>query len=190
MNQNRQSRYIPLIISISVVVGIAIGSFYANHFSGNRLSIINTSSNKINDLLHYIDDQYVDTVNMTDLVEQAMPQILSELDPHSAYIGAKDVENETSKLKGSFSGIGVQFTVQDDTINISSVIKGGPSEKVGIMAGDRIVSVNGKPFVGKVVTDNDPRNTLKGPKGTKIKLGIKRGGEQKLLYFTIVRGDI
>jgi carboxyl-terminal processing protease len=190
MNQNRQSRYIPLIISVSVVVGIAIGSFYANHFSGNRLSIINTSSNKINDLLHYIDDQYVDTVNMADLVEQAMPQILSELDPHSAYIGAKDVENETSKLKGSFSGIGVQFTVQDDTINISSVIKGGPSEKVGIMAGDRIVSVNGKPFVGKAVTDNDPRNTLKGPKGTKIKLGIKRNGESKILYFTIVRGDI
>ena len=92
MNQKKNSRFMPLIMALCVVVGILIGTFYANHFSGNRLSIINSSSNKLNNLLHIIDDQYVDTVNVNDLVEKAMPQILSELDPHSVYIAAKDVQ--------------------------------------------------------------------------------------------------
>lgn len=111
------------------MAGIGIGTFYANHFSGNKLGIINTSSNKLNALLHIIDDQYVDTVKVNDLVEETMPLILSELDPHSSYIPAKDLEAVNSELKGSFSGIGIQFTIQDDTIHINSVIKGGPSEK-------------------------------------------------------------
>jgi carboxyl-terminal processing protease len=92
MNQNKTSRFMPLLMALCVVIGILIGTFYANHFSGNRLNIINTSSNKINNLLHIIDDQYVDTVNMNDLVEKAMPQILAELDPHSVYISAKDMQ--------------------------------------------------------------------------------------------------
>ena len=82
---NKTSRFIPIIIAVSIVVGVLIGTFYANHFSGNRLSIINTSSNKLNDLLRIIDDKYVDSVSMTDLVEKAMPQILAELDPHSMW---------------------------------------------------------------------------------------------------------
>ena len=118
----------------------------------HRLNIIHTSSNKVNDLLRIIDDQYVDTVNMTDLVEQAMPSILAELDPHSAYIGAKDAEASIESLKGSFSGIGVSFTMQEDTARIISVIKGGPSEKVGLLAGDRIVSVDGESIAGKGIS--------------------------------------
>ena len=86
----------PIIMAVCVVIGILIGTFYANHFSGNRLSIINSSSNKLNNLLHIIDDQYVDTVNVNDLVEKAVPQILSELDPHSVYISAKDVVDRTN----------------------------------------------------------------------------------------------
>lgn len=180
----------PILIAVCLVAGILIGTFYANHFSGNKLGIINTSSNKLNALLRIIDDQYVDTVKMNDLVEQAMPLILSELDPHSSYIPAKDMEEVSADLKGSFSGIGIQFTIQDDTIHINSVIQGGPSEKVGLMAGDRIVSVDDSAFVGKIVTNNEAMKRLKGKKGSKVKLGIFRQGEKDILQFTVVRGDI
>ena len=103
--------------------------------------------------LIHIYDQYVDSVNMTDLVEKAMPQILAELDPHSTYIPAQKLEAVNSELEGSFSGIGIQFTIQEDTIHVNSVIQGGPSEKVGLMAGDRIVMVNDSLFVGKGLTN-------------------------------------
>lgn len=180
----------PLIIAISVVVGILIGTFYTRHFAGNKLGIINGSSNKLNALLRVIDDQYVDTVNMTGLVEKAMPQILAELDPHSTYIPAQRLEEVNSELEGSFSGIGIQFTIQEDTIHVNSVIQGGPSEKVGLMAGDRIVTVNDSLFVGKGLTNEKAMRNLKGPKGTQVKLGVKRITEKELLDFTITRGDI
>ena len=96
----------PLIMALCVIVGIFIGTFYANHFSGNRLNIINSGSNRLNNLLHIIDDQYVDKVNIDSLVDNAIPQILSELDPHSVYINAKDVQAANDDLKGSFSGVG------------------------------------------------------------------------------------
>lgn len=191
MSEHRNSsRFIPIIIAVSVVIGILVGVFYSNHFAGNRLSIINTSSNKLNDLLRIVDNQYVDSVDMTDLVEKAMPQILAELDPHSMYISAKDLEDTNAELKGSFSGIGVAFTIQHDTIYISDVIQGGPSEKVGLMAGDRIITVDDSLFVGEVVTNSSTMHKLKGPKGTTVKLGILRRGVKNLIPYTIVRGDI
>lgn len=188
--KNNRTRLIPFLLAIALIAGIAIGTFYANHFSGNKLGIINTSSNKLNALLRIIDDQYVDTVNISDLVEEAMPQILSELDPHSSYIPAKDLEAVTADLKGSFSGIGIQFTIQDDTIHVNNVIQGGPSEKVGLMAGDRIVEVDDSAFVGKIVTNEEAMKRLKGEKGSKVKLGVYRPGEKELLHFTVVRGNI
>ena len=188
--KNNSTRFIPFLLAICLIAGIAIGTFYANHFSGNKLGIINTSSNKLNALLRIIDDQYVDTVNISDLVEEAMPQILSELDPHSSYIPAKDLEAVTADLKGSFSGIGIQFTIQNDTIHVNSVIQGGPSEKVGLMAGDRIVEVDDSAFVGKIVTNEEAMKRLKGEKGSKVKLGVYRPGEKELLHFTVVRGNI
>lgn len=139
----------PLIMALCVIIGVLIGTFYANHFSGNRLNIINNGSNRLNNLLHIIDDQYVDSVNIEDLVEKTIPQILAELDPHSVYISAKDVQTATDDLKGSFSGIGIEFTIQSDTVHIQNVIKDGPSEKAGLLAGDKIVSINGKPLSGK-----------------------------------------
>lgn len=189
MNNNK-NKLMPFLLAICLVAGILIGTFYTNHFSGNKLGIINTSSNKLNALLHIIDEQYVDTVSMSNLVEEAMPQILSELDPHSSYIPAKDLEAVNSDLKGSFSGIGIQFTIQDDTIHVNNVIQGGPSEKVGLMAGDRIVEVDDSSFVGKIVTNSEAMKRLKGEKGSKVKLGIYRPGEKELLYFTVIRGDI
>ena len=127
---------------------------------------------------------------MSELIEDAMPQILGELDPHSSYIPAKDLQAVNDDLRGSFSGIGVQFTIQQDTIHISNVIPGGPSEKVGIMAGDRIVEIDDSAFVGKIVTNDESMKRLKGPKGSEVKLGVFRQGEKELLHFTIVRGDI
>ena len=189
MSSNK-NRLMPFLLAICLVAGILIGTFYTNHFSGNKLGIINTSSIKLNALLHIIDEQYVDTVSMFNLVEEAMPQILAELDPHSSYIPAKDLEAVNSDLKGSFSGIGVQFTIQDDTIHINSVIQGGPSEKVGLLAGDRIVEVDDSSFVGKIVTNSEAMRRLKGEKGSKVKLGIYRPGEKEILHFTVVRGDI
>ena len=127
---DKRTRFIPIIIAISVVAGIFIGTFYANRFSQNtpELGGIQPGTNKLNGLLRIVSAQYVDTVNMAELVEEAMPQILNELDPHSSYIPAKDLQAVNDDLAGSFSGIGVQFTIQQDTIHISDVIAGGPSE--------------------------------------------------------------
>ena len=190
MNKNRSNRFMPLIMAACVVVGILIGTFYANLFSGNRLSIINSSSNKLNNLLHIIDDQYVDTVSINGLVEKAMPQILAELDPHSVYISAKDVQAANDELKGSFSGVGIEFTIRKDTIHVQNVVKNGPAERAGIVAGDKIVTVDGKAFVGKAVTNDEATRRLKGPKDTKVKIGVVRYGEKGVLQFTVTRGDI
>ena len=190
MSKNKNYRFTPLWMAIAVVIGIMIGSFYANHFSGNRLSIINTSGNKLNNLLHIIDDQYVDTVNINDLVEKAMPQILSELDPHSVYITARDGEIANDDLRGSFSGIGIEFTIRQDTIRVQNVISNGPAERAGILAGDKIVEVDDSVFVGKKVTNEEAMHRLKGPKDTKVKLGILRYGEKKIQHITVTRGEI
>ena len=190
MGTKGSSRFTPVIIAISVVAGILIGTFYAKHYGGNKLGIINGSSNKLNALLHVIDDQYVDTVDMSQLVENAMPQILAELDPHSTYIPAQKLEEVNSELEGSFSGVGIQFTIQEDTIHVNSVVSGGPAEKVGLMAGDRIVTVDDSLFVGKDLTNEKAMRTLKGPKGSQVKLGVKRITEKELLDFIVTRGDI
>lgn len=190
MNPNKSNRMMPLLMALCVIIGIIIGTFYANHFSGNRLNIINSGSNRLNNLLHIIDDQYVDAVNIDSLVDKAIPQILSDLDPHSVYISAKDVQQATDDLKGSFSGVGIEFVIRNDTIHVQGVIKNGPAEQAGILAGDKIVSVDGKPFVGKIVTNEEAMRRLKGPKDTKVKIGVQRYGQKSIKYYTITRGDI
>lgn len=189
-NINRNNRWVPIIIAVSIIAGIIIGTFFANRFAGNRLNIINTSSNKLNDLLHIIDDQYVDTVNIVSIVEQSMPKILEELDPHSTYISAKNAQTANEDLKGSFSGVGVQFVIREDTVRVTGIIKGGPSEKVGILAGDKIIAVDDSPYVGKIVTNEETLRRLKGEKGTQVKIGVARHGHDEPLSFTVVRGDI
>ena len=190
MNKQKTNRFMPLIMALCVVVGILIGTFYANHFSGNRLNIINSGSNRLSNLLHIINDQYVDKVNIDSLVDIAIPQILADLDPHSVYITAKDAQTVADDLKGSFSGVGIEFTIREDTIHVQNVVKNGPAQRAGILAGDKIVSVDGKPFVGKVVTNEEAMRRLKGPKDTKVKLGVVRYGQKAVKYFTITRGDI
>ena len=190
MKQNKSYRYMPLIMATCVVVGIVIGSFFANRFSGNRLNVINSGSNRLTNLLRIVDDLYVDKVDIDSLVEKAIPQILSELDPHSAYISAKDVELTTDDLKGSFSGVGIEFTIRQDTIHVQNVIKNGPAERAGVLAGDKIVSIDDKPFVGKEVTNEEAMHRLKGPKDTKVKIGVVRYGHKKPVFMTVTRGEI
>lgn len=179
---------IPLLIAISMIIGIVIGIFFASRFAGNRLNVINSSSNKLTELLDIIDYRYVDTINVQEIVDDAIPLILKDLDPHSSYISAKDAKTANDDLNGSFSGIGVMFTIKNDTVYISNIIKDGPSEKVGILPGDRIVEIDGKPYVGSDVTNEETIHRLKGPKGTNVRLKVLRRGETK--EFVIERGDI
>ncbi len=187
---NKQNRFSPLWLALAAIVGIFIGTFYANHFGGNRLSIINSGTNKLNNLLHIVDDQYVDTVNVNDLVEKAMPTILSELDPHSVYISAKDKQIAEDDLRGSFSGVGIEFTIRKDTLRVQRVISNGPSERAGVLVGDKIVEVDDSAFVGKSLTNEEAMHRLKGPKDTKVKLGIVRHGDKELRHITVTRGEI
>ena len=181
--------WLPFIIAISIVLGICIGRFY--HQTSTIGSRIFAKQNKIETLLSIIQSQYVDTVNINKLVENAMPKIIGELDPHSAYIPAKDLLSVNEELEGSFSGIGIQFSILNDTITVVSVIPGGPSEKAGILPGDRIVTINDTVFVGKSVEPMDKvMKKLRGLKDSKVDLGIKRSSAKKLLNFTITRGDI
>ena len=180
----------PLLMAVCVAFGIVIGTFYANHFSGNRLNIINSGSNRLNNLLHIIDDQYVDNVNIDSLVDKAIPQILSDLDPHSVYITAKDMQAANDELKGSFSGVGIEFNIREDTLHVQNVIKNAPAERAGLLAGDKVVTIDGKPFVGKTVTNDEAMRRLKGPKDTKVRIGVLRYGHKKPLEFTVTRGDI
>lgn len=153
--------------------------------------ILVKSDNKLCEVLSLVNGLYVENIEMDTLVEKSIPKVLTELDPHSVYIPIDEVEATNSELESSFSGIGIRFTIQEDTINISDVIRGGPSEKAGILAGDRIIKVNDTLFVGKDICTNDKAmKKLKGPKGTFVKLGIQRYGEPDLLDFIIRRDEI
>ena len=149
-----------------------------------------TGSQKVETLIRAIDRKYVDVVDMDSIMDRVLPTILEELDPHSAYYPAEETQVSNDELHGSFSGIGIQFSMQDDTIRVNSVIRGGPSEKVGVLAGDRIVLINDSVFAGKKIPSNEVVKNLKGPKGTTVKISVKRNGEPNLVDFTIERGDI
>lgn len=190
MSKFRTYRFTPILVAMGVVIGILVGSFYANHFSGRRLNIINSSSDKLNSLLHIIDDQYVDSVNIPHLVEESLPEILKKLDPHSVYIPASEAEASMQDLKGSFSGIGVQFMIYKDTVRVVKVVTGGPSESAGLQAGDRIVSVDGKEYVGSSLSSEETQKRLKGKKGTTVNVGIVRAGQKGVKTYSIIRGDV
>ncbi len=145
---------------------------------------------KFNTLLYYMDQLYVEETDMEALVETAIVNMLEEMDPHSVYIPAEELQAADEPLNGNFEGVGIQFNIFRDTIMVVSPISGGPSEKLGIMAGDRIVTVDGEVVAGTGVTNKDVQRLLKGPKGTLVTVGIKRGNEPDLLTFEIIRDKI
>lgn len=177
----------PILLAVAIVVGIYIGNSY-NNSSISQLS--NFGGNKINGLLYLINNEYVDSVNVDSLTEKVIPKIIGELDPHSSYIPAEDLEMVNNDLEGSFSGIGIQFSILNDTIMVVDVISGGPSERAGILPGDRIIAVNDTSYTGPTVTNERVMKYLRGPKNSDVKLSIKRNSSKEVLDFIVTRGDI
>ena len=181
----RHPIWLPLAIALSAVVGIFIGS----RFSTPDKPVAD-NDRKLNAILNLIAQDYVDTTNLKDLIEMSIPEILSNLDPHTSYFSAEELKAATEDLNGSFSGIGISFMLINDTINVVEVIPGGPSEKVGIMPGDRIVSIDDSVATGEKMTNGSVMKRLRGDKGTQVKLGILRQNSKKQLTYTVTRGDI
>lgn len=189
MNKNNKlAIWLPVIIAVSIALGVFIGNYYLVISQGKKLTY--SRGNKINAILDIIDEQYVDTVNMAELVEGTIPKIFSELDPHSVYISAADAKVANEELEGSFSGIGVSFNMQTDTILVINVIPGGPAEKAGLLPFDRIITINDSTYAGNKSSQTLIMKTLRGEKNSTVKLGVKRGNEKDLLYFDVTRGDV
>lgn len=180
--------YIPVLLAIALITGILIGN-KLNRNSGNKFS--STSKvNKFDAIVDLIQNAYVDSISTDSLIEKTIPQLLKNLDPHTTYIPAKEMVGVEEEMRGNFGGIGVQFSIQNDTVMVVDVISGGPSSKLGIMPGDRIVTVNDTLLVGKGLKNEKVLSKLRGEKGTKVDIGIKRKGFKDLIAFTITRGDI
>lgn len=185
---------LPTLTVLAVALGILIGMTLSQQANAQRIVFQNGTwqfeQSKVDRLLQLMESAYVDSINVDSITDEVMTELVQKLDPHSAYIPKEDLEMVNAELAASFSGIGVQFTIQQDTVNIVAVIAGGPCAGVGVLAGDKIVSVDDSTFVGKKMNNEKVMKTLRGPKGTKVKLGIKRTGSPETLYFDIVRGDI
>lgn len=183
---------LPTFMVLSLCIGFGMGFCFSGCANAQRFNFrnIGISNSKVDELMNYMASSYVDEIDVDSLTEEVMIDIVNKLDPHSSYIPKKDLEIINSELESTFSGIGVQFSILNDTISIVAVISGGPSEGVGILAGDKIVMVDDSVFVGKTINNERVMRTLRGPKGTNVKLGIVRAGAQELLEFTVTRGDI
>jgi carboxyl-terminal processing protease len=177
---------VPLLITFALAVGMILGS----QLSAIKRTFTPGPESKIGEILNLISENYVDEVNLDSIVEEAIPVMLEYLDPHTAYIPADDMEEVTADLEGSFSGIGVSFQVMNDTITVVEIISGGPSEKVGLLAGDRIITVNDSVVTGKNIDADGVKKMLRGPANTKVKLGINRASSPSMLTYTVTRGDI
>lgn len=183
---------LPTFTVLSLCIGFGIGFGFSGCANAQRFIFNNVgiSNSKVDQLLHYMESSYVDAIDMDSLTEEVMKDVVNKLDPHSSYIPKEDLEIINSELESTFSGIGVQFSIMNDTVSIVAVISGGPSEGAGILAGDKIVAVDDSVFVGKKINNERVMHTLRGPKGTTVKLGIKRAGTAEMLEFTVTRGDI
>lgn len=176
--------WMPLIIALALSVGIVVGVFLNSHFR------VTPGQEKLGEILSLIHRDYVDEVDIDSLIEQSLPDLIANLDPHSNYIPAKDLKAVNDELEGSFSGIGISFTMFTDTITVNEVIPGGPSEKAGILPGDRIVSINDSTVAGMGIPQTDIVKRLRGMKGSTVKLGVRRSTSKKPLTFEVTRGDI
>ena len=185
---------LPTLTVMGVALGIFMGMALSQKANAQRLIYQNgqwhLEQTKVDKLLQLMENAYVDSLNIDSITDEAMTELVKKLDPHSAYIPKEDLDLVNSELAGSFSGIGVQFTIQQDTVRIVAVIAGGPSAGVGILAGDKIISVDDSSFVGKKINNEKVMRTLRGEKGTQVKLGVRRAGTSETLYYSIIRGDI
>lgn len=181
--------YLPIIIAVSMVFGIIIGRFFSGTNAENKFIII-PKANKLDNVLNYIENEYVDEVSKADIIERTIPKILEDLDPHSQYIPAVEVQRVNEPLEGNFSGIGIQFNMLNDTLVVIQTIANGPSQKVGIMAGDRIIKVNGVTVAGRKIPSDSIVGQLRGPRGTQVNVAVNRRKVKELLSFDIIRDNI
>ena len=185
----KKSVFNPLVIFLFLVLGIYIGRYFTTPNSYIQLTQ-STSKSKLSELLQYLTYNYVDSIDLDSLQEDLIYKTLEGLDPHSSYIPLEDMQGITESMQGNFEGIGVEFQILNDTIVVVSPISGGPSQKKGILAGDKIIMADSVHIAGVGFTNKDVLRTLKGAKGTSVKLTIKRSNTNRLLEFDIVRDRI
>ncbi|MEM1136866.1 MAG: S41 family peptidase [Bacteroidota bacterium] len=190
-NSNYQIR-LPLLLSLAIIAGIFIG---ANVFQNSGSGISNTrgiskNSKKFRDIISYVERYYVDTINTDELTEFAIEEMLNKLDPHTTYIPAEDFEYSNSHLQGNFEGVGIEFNVFKDTVYVVSTVVGGPSELVGIKAGDKIIKVDNENIAGTNISRRKVVDLLRGKKGSKVNVAIKRRNVNELLFFNVKRDEI
>lgn len=190
MENKRPYIYLPIYFSLTLLVGILAGVLLFPSFSGKSGLFSSKPYDKLNDVLNYIENEYVDTVSRQSLTEKAITGVLQSLDPHSDYISADQFNEANDPLMGNFDGIGVQFRVIRDTITVINTVAGGPSEAKGLMGGDRIVKIDGKNVAGIKIKDTEVMKKLKGPRGTMVTVSIYRKGVAKLKDYTITRNVI
>lgn len=191
MNETKNSRFyilLPMLLAVTLAIGILTGATVSD--SNNGKGKMMQGLEKFREILTYIERDYVDEVDTEKLIEGAINEMLSDLDPHSVYIPASEAQLAKSQLDGEFDGIGVEFNIVKDTIYVVAPISGGPSEKVGILAGDKIVAVNDSIVAGKGITNKDVFTLLRGKKGSTVTLGVKRGKQNDLLDFEVTRDRI
>jgi carboxyl-terminal processing protease len=188
MRNFRNSVYIPVIIAIALAIGIYIGNKLNRNAGNNNASM--SKVNKLDAIVDLIQNAYVDSISTDTLIEKTIPVMLKNLDPHTVYIPKKELSGVEEEMRGDFGGIGVQFSIQNDTVMVVDVISGGPSSKLGILPGDRIVTVNDTLLAGKGLKNEKVLSKLRGEKGTKVNVGIKRKGFKDLIAFEITRGEI
>ncbi|MCD6565845.1 MAG: S41 family peptidase [Bacteroidales bacterium] len=191
MNHKNTKRniYLPLLLSVFLVGGILIGLQFSNNQTGKSISI-HPRVDKLHSIINYIGSEYVDTVSKSKLVEAAIPAMLKELDPHSVYIPARDFNRINEPLEGNFDGIGIEFNMPEDTVVVMNTIPGGPSDKVGIIPGDRLITVNDSIIAGVNMPTEQVIKRLKGPRGSEVNVIVKRNGLSELLEFEIIRDAI
>ncbi|MBN1198233.1 MAG: PDZ domain-containing protein [Bacteroidales bacterium] len=189
MGTKRSITYLPLILALVLSGGILLG-LAISYFTGGIGPSLSGKPDKIESVIQYIENNYVDTISSSTLEEKSVTGLLEKLDPHSMYIPASEFHAVTDPLLGSFEGIGVSFRMEGDTITVINPIPGGPSEQVGVKAGDRIVKVNGENVAGKKLSTTEVMRLLKGPKGTTVDISVFRRGTPSLIEFTIIRDVI
>ncbi len=190
MKNTKFSVYIPVLLAIAVVTGILIGNRLTRNVGSNIPTFATSGFNKLDAVIELINNSYVDSISTDSLVEKTIPLLLKNLDPHTSYIPPKEMLGVEEEMRGNFGGIGVQFSIQNDTVMVVDVISGGPSSKLGILPGDRIVTVNDTLLAGAGLKNEKVLSKLRGEKGTKVNVGIKRKGFKDLFEFNITRGEI
>ncbi|MFT4661742.1 MAG: carboxyl-terminal processing protease [Patiriisocius sp.] len=191
MNQkSKTSVYFPIFLALAIAVGMLIGFGLSGNLPNNQLIPSRNSSNKFVQLVKYAEQEYVDTIDTEPLVEEAIQHFLQELDPHSYYLSKEQLADATEPLDGNFEGVGIEFRIQNDTLMVVNPVAGGPSEKVGILAGDRIVVVDGDSISGPELSNKLVMKLLKGPRNTKVDVTVVRKNAKKTFDFTITRGTI